>query len=184
MRHRKLFCGAPDLVRHKNCLFLWRTRNPCATETKWGPHPVTPNHWFYFFYGALHLVRHRNNVFCGALAWVRHRNDVFCGALASVRHRNNVSYIMVVPLPRPYTTLSPSPLSPRRRLPWWALPSPSPPPSSARAACRHAPPIPATSSTSRCGVEEEGPARRQGGGATAASRWRSRRDLHPCRRRR
>ena len=66
MRHRNLFCGARSSVRHRNSLILWRTAKPCATKTWWAPHPVTPNHWFYNFYGAQTAVRHRNYFFCGA----------------------------------------------------------------------------------------------------------------------
>jgi hypothetical protein len=66
MRHKNFFCGAPGKVRHKNSLILWRTKEPCATKTWWAPPADTPNHWFYYFYGACTAVRHKNKIFCGA----------------------------------------------------------------------------------------------------------------------
>jgi hypothetical protein len=66
MRYRNYFCGAPEAVRHRNSLFLWRTL--CVGHRKmWDPHPANPNHWFSYFCGALVLVHHINKTFCGAL---------------------------------------------------------------------------------------------------------------------
>jgi hypothetical protein len=77
MRHRKFFCGAPETMRHKNNLFLWRTTEQCATEIMWSPHPATTNYLCRYFCGAQGVVRHKNKCSCGALVLLRHRNSAF-----------------------------------------------------------------------------------------------------------